>query len=245
MILEAAGAAVMRPAGDKPAASAWRFVNSEFKRCRVVGFDLAGQEADYPPIEYSEEFGRLSRLHVPITVHAGENAPPQFIEDAIIELGATRIGHGLSLAEDRRLLARLRDERIAIELCPVCNHQTSQFHWHSKEGGPKRRYPLVDYLKNGLYVTINTDNPIISDTNMVREFFQASWAVSDGNDDEGLSLWDALRIIRMGFVCCFLNLEERRYMLELVGQYLFDFFSDKDTVDVLRQLAPVPAGTKS
>lgn len=232
MILEAAGAAVMRPSGDSPPGSARDFVLQEFARCRVVGFDLAGQEDGYPPSEYADEFGRLSRLHVPITVHAGENAPPQFIEDAILELGAVRIGHGLSLAEDRRLLARVRDERIAVELCPVCNHQTSQFHGPEEPDRPGRPYPLADFLQAGLYVTVNTDNPVISDTDMVREYFQASWAF----DREGLSLWDALRIIRMGFVCSFLNLQERKNLLELVGQYLHDLFSDRRVVSNLERL---------
>lgn len=235
MILEAAGAAVMRPAGESPAGSAREFVLREFARCRVVGFDLAGQEEGYPPSEYADEFGRLSRLHVPITVHAGENAPPQFIEDAILELGAMRIGHGLSLAEDRRLLARVRDERIAIELCPVCNHQTSQFHGPDEDDKPGRRYPLADFLESGLYVTVNTDNPIISDTDMVREYFQASWAFKP----KGLPLWEALRIIRMGFVCSFLNLQERKNLLELVGQYLHDLFSDRRVVRELEGLVSI------
>jgi adenosine deaminase len=241
MILEAAGAAVMRPAGEKPAGSAQEFVTREFATCRVVGFDLAGQEDGYPPSQYAEEFGRLSRLHVPITVHAGENAPPQFIEDAILKLGAVRIGHGLALAEDRRLLARVRDERIAIELCPVCNHQTSQFHAPAEESSrPQRPYPLADFVRAGLYVTINTDNPIISNTSMVREYFQASYAFDDiGSDGKpiGMVLWEALRIIRMGFVCSFLNLPERSHMIELVSQYLFDLFSNDSVLDRLKKVA--------
>lgn len=241
MILEAAGAAVMRPAGERPAASASAFVTEEFRRCRVVGFDLAGQEVGHPPSEYAPEFGRLSRLHVPITVHAGENAPPQYIEDAILDLGAVRIGHGLSLAEDRRLMARLRDDRIAVELCPVCNHQTSQF--HRPGPGGRRPYPLQDFFRAGINVTINTDNPIISDTSMVREFYQASWAWDDRPNvktPEGMPLWEALRIIRMGFVSSFLNLSERRHMLELVGQYLFDLFSDESVVRQLRLFVEDP-----
>ena len=241
MILEAAGAAVMRPAGEKPAGSAQEFVKREFATCRVVGFDLAGQEDGYPPAQYAEEFGRLSRLHVPITVHAGENAPPQFIEDAILKLGAVRIGHGLALAEDRRLLARVRDERIAIELCPVCNHQTSQFHDPAEERSrPLRPYPLADFVRAGLYVTINTDNPIISNTSMVREYFQASYAFDEiGSDGKpmGMALWEALRIIRMGFVCSFLNLPERSHMMEIVGQYLFDLFNHASVLDCLKKVA--------
>jgi adenosine deaminase len=233
MILEAAGAAVMRPAGERPTATAYNFITEEFENCRVVGFDLAGPEVGFPPARYADEFGRLSRLHVPITVHAGENAPAEFIEDAILELGALRIGHGLSLVEDKRLMARVRDERVGIELCPVCNHQTSQFHSPAERGIAKRRlYPLAEFYNAGIYVSINTDNPIISNTNMVKEYFQASYAFGE----DGLSLWEALRMIRMGYVSSFLNLHERRHMLAIVEQHLFDLFSDAVVVDLLRRL---------
>lgn len=231
MILEAAAAAVLKPAGDSPVRSPADFVDREFAACRVVGFDLAGPEDGNPPSAHAAEFGRLGRLHVPITVHAGENAGPQFIEDAILTLGAVRIGHGLSLAEDRRLIARVRDERIAIELCPVCNHQTSHFHSPGAGHAPSRPYPLRDFLTSGLYVSINTDNPVISDTNIVREYLEASYATA------GLTLWEMLRLVRMGFVTSFLPLQERKHVLSLVGEHIFDLLRDEDVVQRLRILS--------
>ncbi len=232
MILEAAAAAVMRPAGETPVANAREFVDKEMCRCRVVGFDLAGREYDNPPELFAEEFARLSRLHIPLTIHAGENAPASFIEDAILLLRARRIGHGLSLAQDRNLMTRVREERVCIELCPVGNHQTSHFAPPgSKCAG--RRYPLKDYLDHGIYVSIGTDNPVISSTNLVKEYLQASYAYSD----RGMTLWDVMRIMRMGYACSFLHLPERRAMLELVEQYLFDIFSDDKVVALLRDLA--------
>ena len=231
LILEAAAAAVMRPSGDVPAASARDFVEREMQRCRVVGFDLAGQEVGHPPESFAQEFARLSRLHIPLTIHAGENAPARFIEDAVLVLRARRIGHGLALAEDTRLMTRMREDRICVELCPVCNHQTSHFTPSTEGGG--RQYPLKRFLEHGLYVTINTDNPVISNTNLVKEYFQASYAY----DSAGLSLWDALRLMRMGYVCSFLHLPERRAMIEMVEQYLWDLFSREDIVDYLRDFA--------
>jgi len=230
MILEAAAAAVSRPSGKKPILTARRFVESELSKCRVVGFDLAGKEVDNPPTQFVEEFERLSRLHIPLTVHAGENESAQFIEDSILGLGAHRLGHGLSLVEDSGLLARVREDRICVELCPVSNHQTSYFGDPDDES--TRQYPLRRFLKEGVLVCINTDNPVISSTNMVREFFQASY--SYGGD--GLSLWDALRLIRFGFVSSFLTLSERRAMLELVSQHMYDLLTDPDVVNLLRDL---------
>jgi len=83
---------------------------------------------------------------------------------------------------------------------------------------------------------------MVSNTTLVREYFQASYAY----DENGSTLWDALRIIRMGYVCAFLHLLERRAMLEVVGQYLFDFFSDEKVVTILRELAaPVQSKNSS
>jgi adenosine deaminase len=233
MILEAAASAVMKPAAERKVSSAADLVAKEMARCRVVGFDLAGEEHGAPPGLFTDEFSRLSKLHIPLTIHAGENASAEFIEDAILKLGARRIGHGLSLAEDRELMGRVREERVCIELCPVSNHQTSHF----GEAGESRarQYPLKSYLQEGILVTIGTDNPFISDTNLVREYFQASHAY----DKNGLPLWEALRIMRMGFVASFLNLPERRAMLELVDQILFDLFSKEEVVTELRRFGPL------
>jgi adenosine deaminase/CheY-like chemotaxis protein len=233
MILEAAAAAVMRPSGEFPIRTAREFIETEFSRCRVVGFDLAGKEVGNPPERFVEEFSRLSRLHIPLTVHAGENESAQFVEDSILRLRARRIGHGLSLVEDPGLMARVREDRVGVELCPISNFQTS--HFGSLES--RRPYPLRRLLSAGILVSINTDNPIISRTNMVREFFQASYAWGDS----GMPLWEALRLVRMGFVMSFLNLPERRALLDIVGQFLFDLFCEESTVQILRDLSQAGA----
>jgi adenosine deaminase/DNA-binding NarL/FixJ family response regulator len=230
IILEAAAAAVMRPPAMQPVGNAAEFVRRELSRCRIVGFDLAGKEVGNPPERFVDEFARLARLHIPLTVHAGENESASFIEDSILRLKARRIGHGLSLTEDPALLARVREEKVGIELCPSSNFQTSHFGPPGARHG--REYPLRHLVSEGVLVSINTDNPIISGTDIVQEFFQASYAW--GGD--GLPLWDALRLIRMGFVMSFMGLKERRAALELVGQRVFDIFSDPATKDVLRSL---------
>jgi adenosine deaminase len=229
VILEAAAAAVMKPAAVPDVKSARDFREEDMDRCRVVGFDLAGQEPDHPPQLFQEEFSRLSRLHIPLTVHAGEQASSQFIEDAILKLGARRIGHGLTLMDDPGLMARVREQHVAIELCPVSNHQTCQY-GPPESKPPWRRYPLKEYLEAGLLVTINTDNPIVSHTDLVHEYLQASYSYGG----TGLSLWDALRIMRTGYVTSFLSLPERRALLEIVDQFLFDLFSNQSVIELLR-----------
>ncbi|MDH4317554.1 MAG: hypothetical protein OEV64_04115 [Desulfobulbaceae bacterium] len=232
LVREAGAGAVLHGRPIKPARTARDFVERSMGECRVVGFDLAGQEDQHHPQKFRAEYEQISRLHIPVTVHAGENAPADFVESAILDLRARRLGHGLALAEDKALMARARDDGICIELCPVSNFQTNAVYPHgeSKHG---REYPLKTFMEEGLSVTINTDNPIISYTNMVKECFQASYAYGE----PGLTLWDIMRILRGGFVNSFLTQPERHALLELADQLLFDLFSRTEIIEVLRVIS--------
>lgn len=203
----------------------------KFSSAPIVGFDLAGQEPDYPPQLFAAEFKRLGQLHVPITVHAGENAPSTFVESAILDLGARRIGHALSLAENPMLMDRMRDAGISVELCPTSNAQTCTF---SEPGKPGRHYPLQKYLRQNITVTINTDNPIISDTTLSREFFVASYLWGE----RSMRLWTMLTLVKNGFTQAFLPLPARKRAIEEAEEQIFDLFELQTTVDWMqRELA--------
>lgn len=236
ILREAASATVLHTLPSSDIKTAQKFATEDMNKCRIVGFDLAGQEDDdHAPHLFRSEFEQISKMHIPITVHAGENAPAGFVESAVLDLRARRIGHGLALIEDKQLMNRLREDGVCVELCPVSNFQTNQFVPAVPADGKSlgREYPLRAFLKNGNAVCLNTDNPIISYTNMVKECFQASYSFGG----KGLSLWELLRILRMGFVHSFLSLPERRSMLELADQILFDLFSDPGVVEDLRCMA--------
>nr|VFJ55806.1 MAG: adenosine deaminase [Candidatus Kentron sp. FW] len=232
IVREAAAGAVLFSRPLKDQRTAGEFAEKAMGECRIVGFDLAGQEDGYPPEQFREDYEPLAKLHIPITVHAGENAPARFVERAILDLRARRLGHGLALADDKQLMHRARDDGICVELCPVSNFQTNAvFPYGKKEHG--RAYPLREFLREGIAVTLNTDNPVISDTNPIKECFQASYAFGE----PGLSLWDLLRILRLGFSRAFLTLHERRALLELADQLLLDLFSDPEIVRLLQLLS--------
>jgi len=234
IMIEAAAGAVLHQVDSRfPAMQAPEFLE-ECRKCRVVGFDLAGNEADFPPGLFAREFQRLAKLKVPLTVHAGENASSRFVEDAILELGARRIGHALTLADDKKLMTLVREQRICVELCPVSNHQTCHF---TPEEQPGRTYPLKEFLHAGIPVCINTDNPIISRTDIVKEYFRASKAMGE----QGLSLWDALILVKTGFRHAFLSLPVRKAMLEIVDQIVFDLFCDLSVQANLRELVKIQA----
>lgn len=134
-----------------------------YKEQGVVAVDLAGNEAAYPAALFREVFERAGALGIPVTIHAGEAAGPDNIGEAVTLLGARRIGHGVRVREDDRVLALVRDRRIPLELCPTSNVQT-------RAVGGWDDYPIREYMDCGLLVTVNTDNPGVSGTTITQEY---------------------------------------------------------------------------
>jgi adenosine deaminase len=132
------------------------------ERTGVVGFDIAGPERGSPPrlFRSAYEIARIGRLG--LTVHAGEDAPTQYVWEAIDILGATRLGHGCSAVGDKELLRRLARDRILVECCLSSNEDT---------GAVRRgtRHPIHAFLEAGVPVAICCDNSTVSHTDQVRE----------------------------------------------------------------------------
>lgn len=136
-------------------------------RLGVVGFDIAGPERGNPPrlFKSAYEIARLGRLG--LTVHAGEDAPADYVWEAIDRLGAQRIGHGCAAVADAELLRRLARDGIVVECCLSSNYHT----------GAIRRgtaHPIQRFLEAGVPVAICCDNTTVSRTDQVRETLQAA-----------------------------------------------------------------------
>ncbi len=131
-------------------------------RTGVVGFDIAGPERGNPPrlFKSSYEIARLGRLG--LTAHAGEDAPPEYVWQAVDELGATRVGHGCSAAQDPELMRRLARDRILVECCISSNYHTGAVR-------PGARHPIHDFLEAGVPVAVCSDNTTVSRTDQVKE----------------------------------------------------------------------------
>lgn len=127
----------------------------------VCALDLAGAEALYPTDLYEEEFKLARKYNVPFTIHAGEAAGPESIWKAL-ELGASRIGHGIRCIEDDVLVDYLARHEIPLEVCPISNMQTRVF-------GDMEEYPLKELLMRGVHATLNTDNRTVSNTDLLKE----------------------------------------------------------------------------
>jgi adenosine deaminase len=128
----------------------------------IAALDLAGAEGLYPTKDYQEIFLLAKEKGIPFTIHAGEADGAQSVRTAL-EFGASRIGHGVRAMEEEELLEQLAKNQICLEMCPTSNRQT-------KAVADMKQYPLVDFLKRGICVTINTDDMAISRTDIQKEF---------------------------------------------------------------------------
>lgn len=127
------------------------------------GVDLAGDEVTYPAEKFAHPFERARAAGLHITVHAGEAVGWKSVRAAIEVLGAERIGHGIRTVENSEVVQLARERRVALEVCPTSNLHTGVvpgFHQH----------PLLDLFALGLRVTINTDDPSISNTTLSEEY---------------------------------------------------------------------------
>jgi adenosine deaminase len=175
----------------------------------IAGFDLAGNEGSATPSMVREQLLPLMENCLRLTIHAGEGTDARNIWEAVYLLNASRIGHGLTLIENKKLMPRFVDRRVFIEMCPSSNYQIIGYHdFSSPVDDIKDIYPLKTYLQNGLKVTINTDNPGISRTSLTEEFLAASRLTS-----EGLSKWNILQIIKNSFQGSFLNPADKKALM--------------------------------
>ncbi|MGH3393015.1 MAG: adenosine deaminase, partial [Actinomadura sp.] len=145
-----------------------------YRDAGVVGFDIAGAEAGYPPTRHLDAFEYLQRENAHFTIHAGEAFGLPSIWQAIQWCGADRLGHGVRIIDDiaerhsdaprlGRLAAYVRDKRIPLEMCPTSNIQT---------GAAKSiaEHPIGLLRRLRFRVTVNTDNRLMSDISLSAEF---------------------------------------------------------------------------
>ncbi len=129
---------------------------------RVVGIDLAGDEANYPPALFVRAIGLARDAGLGITVHAGEFTGTTDIWTSLYQLGAQRVGHGIHAVDDPELLAYLREHKVTLELCPTSNLRLGLV-------PSLAEHPLRTFLKAGVLVTVNSDDPLLLNTDLTRE----------------------------------------------------------------------------
>jgi adenosine deaminase len=178
----------------------------DFRERGVVGFDLAGEEGGYPPKKHVDAFHYIQRQNFHITIHAGEGYGKESIWQAIQYCGAHRIGHGTRLIDDIAvadgkvvklgdLAQYVLDKRIPLEICLISNV-------HTGATPSLAEHPFKVLYQEKFRVTLNTDNRLMSDTTMTREFEAAA-------ETFGLSLNDFEKITINAMKSAFLPYRQR------------------------------------
>lgn len=164
-------------------------------RDHITAVDLAGDELGFPGSEFLSHFTQARDAGFRVTVHAGEAAGPESIWQAIRELGAERIGHGVKAIEDRALMDFLAEHRIGIESCLTSNIQTSTV-------PSLAQHPLKIFLEHGILATINTDDPAVQGIELAHEYQHAAPAA-------GLSMAQMRQAQENGLTIAFLSDAEK------------------------------------
>ncbi|MDR6678303.1 adenosine deaminase [Pseudomonas oryzihabitans] len=121
-------------------------------RDHFIAVGLDSSEQGHPPSKFKRVFARARAEGFPAVAHAGEEGPPEYIWEALDQLGVIRIDHGVRAFEDERLMARLIDQQIPLTVCPLSNTKLCVFDDMSQ-------HTILKMLDRGLKVTVNSDDP--------------------------------------------------------------------------------------
>ncbi|WP_243232422.1 adenosine deaminase [Microbacterium sp. CIAB417] len=189
----------------------------------VVGFDIAGPEEGFPPSDHRAAFDYLAEQFFPVTVHAGEAAGLASIRSALLDGRALRLGHGVRIASDLRVVSReddevqvqfgdlarwVRDREIPLELSPSSNLQTGAIAAWGTELGD---HPFDLLYQLGFAVTVNVDNRTMSGTSLTRELSLLVDAFGYDLDDLETFQFNAA-------AAAFLPVEEREELVEMIAE---------------------------
>jgi len=177
-----------------------------YKNKGVVGFDLAGAEENFPAKDHQEAFYMILNNNINATIHAGEAYGPSSIHQAIHHCGAHRIGHGTRLKENKDLMNYVNDHRITLEICLTSN-------WQTRSIRSLKYHPLKYYYDQGIRVTINTDNRLMSGTTLTKEFLLAHKLF-------GFKLHDFREMIIMAMKSAFIPYAERKQLIREIADEL-------------------------
>ncbi|MFG3421473.1 adenosine deaminase [Micromonospora sp. NPDC049460] len=161
-----------------PAAEETLRISLEERPDGLISFGLGGPEIGVPRPQFKPYFDRARAAGLRSVPHAGETTGPQTVWDALRDLGAERIGHGISAAQDPELLAHLAEHRIGMEVCPTSNVRT-------RAVATIDEHPLRQLVDAGLLVTINSDDPPMFGTTLNDEYAVAARLLDAG--PEGLA----------------------------------------------------------
>lgn len=170
----------------------------------VVGIGIGGDERRGPAEWFRDLYKKAADQGLRLTAHAGETTGPESVWSAL-NIGAERIGHGLSIAQDPELVEVLAHKQVPVEICLSSNLRTGVC-------AGFREHPLKSFFEEGLMVTLNTDDPAMFQTSLNREYQIAM-------EQLGFSREQLREIARNSFEASFLPVEKKLRFLQQVDAY--------------------------
>src|SRR6266481_6448139 len=190
----------VRQFGPEPAQEVFELA-AKFRDRNVIAVGIGGDEQKAPPELFRDAYAHAAAQGLRLTAHAGESAGPESIWGAL-NLGAERIGHGLTASQDSELIEELATRQIPVEICITSNLRTGCC--------PKiSDHPVRRYFDQGLMLTLNTDDPAMFGTTLTREYERAQ--AEFGFTDEHLR-----ELARNSFEASFLPPEKKVHFLNLL-----------------------------
>lgn len=178
----------------------------------VIGMDLAGDEARFQAKSFQPIFDYAREQGLHITIHAGEAAGPESIQQALDFCHAERIGHGVRLGEDAACLKTIRERRIPLEMCPNSNRLISLV-------GTLGEHPLPRYLRQGIPVSVSTDDRHIFDLTLTGEYV-------DLVEQAGVTPLELREMVLGAARASFLPKERKERLLRRLGEAMQRFESE-------------------
>jgi adenosine deaminase len=157
---------------------------------KFIGVGLDSSEMGHPPLKFERLYKRCGDMGFKLCMHAGEEGPPQYVREALLDIGVDRIDHGNRAMEDEGLIEILRDTQTPLTNCPLSNLSLCVIH-------DLKDSPVKAQLEAGLMVTVNSDDPAYFGGYIGRNYEQVSQAL-------GLSEAQIVQLARNGFEASFL-----------------------------------------
>ncbi len=192
----------------------------------IVGFDLAGDEVKFPSAPFAPLFRQAREMGMGVTIHAGEWASAIGVRDAIRDLGANRIGHGVRVLENSEILRVALEHNVTFEVCLTSNVQTGVVHHID-------HHPLADMLDLGLHATLNTDDPTISNITLTDEYQIAM-------NDLGIRYVELRQMILNAARAAFLPTNKRQRLVRKFESLLPEVLAGANNNSSSVTLTPIP-----
>lgn len=171
----------------------------------VIGIGLGGAEVKGPAKDFEPVFKRAKEAGFHVVAHAGEDVGPESMWDAINYLGVERIGHGISAIQDEKLIDYLKETQLPLEICITSNVFTKKYVQCAEN------HPVRQFFDKGVFVTINTDDPVFFKTTLLEEFWICHSKLN-------FTLDEIKQLIHNSFNATFLSKAKKREYIKMADE---------------------------